>query len=61
MCCTFKFNYTHKVVKVFRLVDYPSPAIEQSLEQELLHKTGVVIGEDLKVTHLSGMLFLAIK
>jgi hypothetical protein len=61
MCCTFKFNYTHKVVKGFRLVDYPLLTIEQSLEQELLQKAGVVIGEDLKVTRLSGMLLLTIK
>jgi hypothetical protein len=57
MCCTFKFNYTHKVVTGFRLVDYPSLAIKLSLKQELLQKTGITIFEDFKVTLLSGILY----
>jgi hypothetical protein len=61
MCCTFKFKDTHKVVKGFGLTNNSSKAVEISFKPELLQKIGIVIGEDLKVTLLSGILLLAIK
>jgi hypothetical protein len=61
MCCTFKFKDTHKVVKGFRLANNSSKAVEISFKSELLQKIDKVIGEDLKVTLLSGILLVAVK
>jgi hypothetical protein len=61
MCCTFKFKDTQKVVKDFRLTNNSSKAVEQSFKPELLQKISIVIGEDLKVTLLSGIILVAIK
>jgi hypothetical protein len=49
------------LIKSFRLTNNSSKAVEISFKPELLQKTGIVIGEDLKVTLLSGNLLLAIK
>jgi hypothetical protein len=60
-CVAFLGSLHNKVVKDFRLFDYPSLAIESSLKQESLQKTSIAVGENLKVTLLSGILLLAIK
>jgi hypothetical protein len=49
------------LLKGFRLTNNSSKAVEISFRPELLQKIGTVIGEDLKVTLLSGILLLAIK
>jgi hypothetical protein len=49
------------LLRIFRLTDNSSKAVEYSFKQELLQKIGIAIGEDLKVTLLSGILLLATK
>jgi hypothetical protein len=49
------------LLKDFRLTNNSSKAVEISFRLELLQKIDIVIGEDLKVTLLSGILLLAIK
>jgi hypothetical protein len=49
------------LLKGFRLTNNSSKAVEISFRPELLQKVDTVIGEDLKVTLLSGILLLAIK
>jgi hypothetical protein len=44
------------LLKGFRLTNNSSKAVEYSFKPELLQKIGIVIGEDLKVTLLSGIL-----
>jgi hypothetical protein len=49
------------LLKGFKLTNHSSKAVEISFKSELLQKIDKVIGEDLKVTLLSGILLLAIK
>jgi hypothetical protein len=49
------------LLKGFRLTNNSSKAVEQSFKPELLQKISIVVGEDLKVTLLSGILLLTIK
>jgi hypothetical protein len=49
------------LLKGFRLTNNSSKAVEISFRPELLQKIDIVIGEDLKVTLLSGIILLAIK
>jgi hypothetical protein len=63
MCCTFKINCTHKVVKDFRLTDNPIKVKESSVTRTRLLFLGVIIiliyrkmmmnSEDMKVAILS--------
>jgi hypothetical protein len=61
-CVALLSSKTHtRLLKGFRLTDNSSKAVEQSFKPELLQNIGKVIGEDLKVTLLNGILLLAIK
>jgi hypothetical protein len=63
MCCTFKINCTHKVVKDFRLTDNPIKVKESSVTRIRLLLLGVIIipiyrrmmmnSEEMKVAILS--------
>jgi hypothetical protein len=63
LCCTFKINCTHKVVKDFRLTDNPIKVKESSITRTRLLFLGVIIiltyrrmmmnSEDRKVAILS--------
>jgi hypothetical protein len=63
MCCTFKINCTHKVVKDFRLTDNPIEVKESSVTRTRLLILGIIINpinrrmmmnsEDMKVAILS--------
>jgi hypothetical protein len=61
-CVALLSSKTHRrLLKGFRLTNNSSKAVEQSFKPELLQKISIVIGEDLNVTFLSGILLLVIK
>jgi hypothetical protein len=49
------------LLKGFRLTNNSSKAVEISFRPELLQKVDIVMGEDLKVSLLNGIILLAIK
>jgi hypothetical protein len=69
LCCTFNINYTHKVVKDFRLTNNPIKVKESSVTRTGLLFLGVIIipayrrmmmnSEDRKVAILSCILIIS--